>query len=250
MRHVLPEGGQQLDDERDRGRHERGVEQRVDGEDAVAQDAAPAAAEMSLVQRGRANPREDDHVAEKRHAVDREEDGERPRMTDRGDQPRDDATERDADVHGEALQRVRGHSPGRGRQAGEESRLRRPERAAADAPQRVDRERLPRRPDQRHQRERDRHHDECAEQHALRADPIGERPAKEAARECRRRLDRRRAAGEPERDPAHVVEVDEEEREDDAVPERVDERPGLKDVHVARQARVEATEVAAHRRGG
>jgi hypothetical protein len=171
-------------------------------------------------------------------------------MADRGDQPRGDAAERDADVHRQALQRVRGRPPGRGRQAGEERRLRRPERAAADAPQRVDRERLPRRPDRRHQRERDRHHDERAEQHALRADPIGERPAEEAARECRRRLDRRRAAGEPERDPADVVEIDEQERKDDAVPERVDERSGLEDVDVARQARVEATEVAAHRRGG
>jgi hypothetical protein len=46
------------------------------------------------------------------------------------------------------------------------------------------------------------------------------------------------------------VEVDEQEREDDAVPERVDERSDLEDVDVPRQARVEAAEVAAHRRGG
>ena len=54
------------------------------------------------------------------------------------------------------------------------------------------------------------------------------------------------SAGEPERDPAHVVEVDEQEREDDAVPERVDERPELEHVDGPRQTRVEAAEVRAH----
>ena len=74
-------------------------------------------------------------------------------------------------------------------------------------------------------------------------EPVGERPAEEAARERRRRLHGGRAAGEPERDPAHVVEVDEQEREDDAVPERVDERSELEHVDVPRQARVERAEI-------
>jgi hypothetical protein len=43
------------------------------------------------------------------------------------------------------------------------------------------------------------------------------------------------------------VEVDEQEREHDAVPERVDERAELEHVDVPRQARIEATEVATHR---
>jgi hypothetical protein len=39
------------------------------------------------------------------------------------------------------------------------------------------------------------------------------------------------------------VEVDEEEREDDPVPERVDERSELEHVDLARQARVERADV-------
>jgi len=58
-------------------------------------------------------------------------------------------------------------------------------------------------------------------------------------REGSQRLHRGRAPGEPEGDAADVVEVDEQEREHDAVPERVDERSGLEDVDVARQARRE-----------
>ncbi len=117
--HVLPERRQQLDDERDRGRHERGVEQGVAREDAVAQHGAPAAAEPSFVQRRGANPGEHDHVADERHAVDREEDGERLRIPHRRDQAGDDAADRDADVHREALQRVRGRASRRRRECRE-----------------------------------------------------------------------------------------------------------------------------------
>jgi hypothetical protein len=158
----------------------------------------------------------------------------------------DDAAERHAYVHPESLQGIRRRATHRGSQTCEERRLRRPERAAADAPQRVDRECVPRRPDQRHERERERHHRERSEQHALRADPVGERPAEEAARERRHRLDRSSEAGETERDPTHVVEIDEQEREDDAVPERVDERPELEHVDGPRQPWVEAAEIGAH----
>jgi hypothetical protein len=42
------------------------------------------------------------------------------------------------------------------------------------------------------------------------------------------------------------VEIDEEEREDDAVAERVDERPELEDVDGARQPRVETPKVTTH----
>ena len=50
-----------------------------------------------------------------------------------------------------------------------------------------------------------------------------------------------------ERDPAHVVQVDEEEREDDAVPERVREAAGEERPELPREVRVERTEVRAHR---
>lgn len=84
---VLRERRQQLDRQRDRGRHERGVEQRELGEDAVAEDGPPAAAEAALVQRRRADAHEYQHVADEGHAVDRKEDGEGLRVIDRGDEP-------------------------------------------------------------------------------------------------------------------------------------------------------------------
>jgi hypothetical protein len=165
----------------------------------------------------------------------------------RRDQPGDDTADRHAEVHRQTLERERGRAAFRRRQPGEEGGLSRPERAAADAPQHVDRKRLPRRADQRHQCERDRHHGERDEQDTLRADAVGERAADEAARERGRRLRGRREPGEAERDPAHVVEVDDQEREDDPVPERVQQAPELQDVDVVRQARVEAADVGAHR---
>ena len=53
-------------------------------------------------------------------------------------------------------------------------------------------------------------------------------PATKPEHERRRGVDRRREAREAERDPAHVVQVDDQEREDDPVPERVRaaRRPG------------------------
>ena len=50
-----------------------------------------------------------------------------------------------------------------------------------------------------------------------------------------------------ERDPAHVVEVDEREREHDPVPERVAEPAELEGLDGARQAAVEAAQPADHR---
>jgi hypothetical protein len=167
-------------------------------------------------------------------------------MTNRGDQPRGDAAERDTAVHREALQRVRGRTPRPRRQAREQRRLRGPERAAPEAPERIYREGLPRRVNRRHERERDRHDGERGEQHPLRADAIGERSCDEAAQERRRRLLGGRESGKPERDPADVVEIDEEKRQHDAVPERVDERAELEHVDIRWQSWVEASQVVAH----
>src|SRR5919197_4420015 len=49
-----------------------------------------------------------------------------------------------------------------------------------------------------------------------------------------------------EPDAAHVVQVDQQIREDDAVSERVRKAARLKDPHLARQTRIERTEVSAH----
>ena len=51
-------------------------------------------------------------------------------------------------------------------------------------------------------------------------------------------------AGRAERDPLHVVQIDEHEREHDAVPERVREAAELQQLHIAGEARVEAAEPA------
>jgi hypothetical protein len=160
---VLAERRQQLDDDRDPGGDEARVEQRVESEDAVAQDGAPGAAEPFLVEARGADAGEHDHVADERHAVDREEDAERLGMTHRCDQSRDYAPEGNADVHPQPLQRVGRRAAHCGREGREQCRLRRPERAASDAPQRVDREGLPPGMDQRHERERHRHHRQRAD---------------------------------------------------------------------------------------
>ena len=80
--------------------------------------------------------------------------------------------------------------------------------AAARPEQEVERVRLPHGADQRKEADRDGHHEQGGDQHAARADAVGERARDEARAERGRRVDRRREPGEPERDAAHVVQVD------------------------------------------
>ena len=50
-----------------------------------------------------------------------------------------------------------------------------------------------------------------------------------------------------ERDPAHVVQVDDDEREDDPVAQRVDDSAGLDEPDLPGQHRVEAAEIRSQR---
>jgi hypothetical protein len=57
-----------------------------------------------------------------------------------------------------------------------------------------------------------------------------------------------REAGRPERDAAYVVQVDEQEGEDDAVPERIREAPREEGPELPREVRIEGAEVRGSRR--
>ena len=246
VRDVLRERGQELDHQRQRRGDERRVDRGHRDECAVAHHTGPASARALRMELGRGNARDDGDVGEKGRAVEEEERRERRRVRNGGDETRDETAERDAEVHHQPLQRIGGRALPVWRQRREHRRLRRPERPAAEPPDRVERERLPRDTDEGHQPERDRHHRERRDQHAPRAEPVGERPRDEAAHETGERLGRRDQPRGPERDPAHVVQVDDQEREHDAVAERVEQRAGLEHIDVVRQPRIEAAEVAPH----
>jgi hypothetical protein len=64
-------------------------------------------------------------------------------------------------------------------------------------------------------------------------------PGDEAGRELRSRRHGDDEPCEPEAEPAHVVQINDEERQDEAVAERVREAAELQQPHVARQLRIE-----------
>ena len=112
---------------------------------------------------------------------------------------------------------------------------------------RRDEEPLPGGLDERVAGDPDREEDERDREHPLAADSIdqgaGDRPRDEAD-------GRVRAEDEPggaEADPALVVQVDEREREDQTVPDRVQEPADLEGLHRPGELRVQAPEVAPHR---
>ena len=73
-------------------------------------------------------------------------------------------------------------------------------------------------------------------------------PARIPATSCANEEHRDDEPGRPEREPADVVQVDDEEREDEPVPERVREAADLEQPDGQRQARVQAPEVVAGHR--
>ena len=79
------------------------------------------------------------------------------------------------------------------------------------------------------------------------ADPVHERARNRPGDEADRGVGREDEADRAEPEAAHVVQVDEGEGQHDAVPERVHEPARLERLHRAREARVEAAEVAGHR---
>ncbi len=105
---------------------------------------------------------------------------------------------------------------------------------------------MPRLADQGEEREGDSGHDERAAEHDAGAESIRQCAANEARRERRERAGCDYEASDAERQASHVVQVDDQERPDHAVPEHVHEPAGLKDPDLARKLRIQATKVRPH----
>ena len=86
-----------------------------------------------------------------------------------------------------------------------------------------------------------------AAEHDTRAEPVRERAADKARGKCSQRTGGHDKAGDAEREPADVVQVDDQERPDDAVPEHVHKPARLQDPDVPRKLRIQAAKVGAHR---
>ena len=100
---------------------------------------------------------------------------------------------------------------------------------------------------QREERKGDGGDHEGAAEHDTRPEPVRERAADKARGKCSEGTGRHDKAGNAEREPANVVQVDDQKRPDDAVPEHVHKPAGLKDPNVPRKLRIETTKVGAHR---
>ena len=190
----------------------------------------------------RRHAQQHDDVREKCSRVEEKERGETPRR----DETADETAERDAEVHRDALRCKRGVASVLRRERRQQRRLRRPERAAPESRDPVEDERLPGVMHEREQSDRDRHDAERGGEDAARADAIRQRPCGEAREEPTDGVRRGDEPCDPERDSAHVVQVDDEKREHDPVPEGVDEPADLENPDVPWQLRIQAAEVASH----
>jgi hypothetical protein len=148
--------------------------------------------------------------------------------------------------HRHALLCERRVQPLRRREPRDQRRLARPERCAADALDRKQDVRVPRLAHEREQAEAEGLDDKAARERAPRAEAVDDRSHRDARGELRGAGDRDRDAGRRDSEPAHVVQVDREEREDDPVAERVGDAADLEQPDVAGQLRVERSKVAPH----
>ena len=81
--------------------------------------------------------------------------------------------------------------------------------------------------------------DEAGAEHALRSEAVDHGPHRDACDQLRAGRDRDRDPGRRDPEPADVGQVDREEREDDAVPERVRDAADLEQPDVAGKLRIE-----------
>ena len=182
-------------------------------------------------------------VDDERRGVGEEQSCERRHVRGRRDQPAGEATEADAEVHHHALHREGRRPLARLRQAGDERALARPEAAVSDPRDGGGEEAVPRLVDERIARVPGRHEQQCHRQHAASAEAVDQRAADRTGDQPDRRVRAHDEAGHAEADPAHVVQIDEQERVREPVPEGVHERAQLQDLHVARQRRHERARV-------
>ena len=187
------------------------------------------------------------HEHEERHRIEQEEERERARVR----RPRygagNERTERETDVHRHPLLGEGCVTTFRRRQRAEQGGLAGPERPRGHPDEEVQRERVPGLANQREQSKGDGGDDEGTAEHDARPQPVCERAADEARGERRQRTAGNDEAGHAEREPANVVQVDDQKRPDDAVSEHVREPAGLKDPDIPRQLRIQAAKVGPHR---
>ena len=163
------------------------------------------------------------------------------------DEAADDPAQAETEVHADPLERERRVCPLRRRQPREQRRLAGPKTRRPRAFEREQDEGVPRLADEGEQGERDRLEQQSQEQGVPPAETVDECPGPETGCERGNSARGEREARGRERDSAHVVQVDDDERKDDPVPERVDNAAGLDEPDLARQHRVEAADVARRR---
>ena len=190
---------------------------------------------------------QDEQVRDEGGPVEEEEDLEAPGPVCRRDQAADERAEADAEVHHDALSGERGRAALDRRQPGDHRRLRRPEGAVADPRHDRDRKRLPWFVDQCEAGVAGREETERDGERAAASDSVDKRSGDGPGDQADGGVRAEHEPGGAEPDPAHVVEVDEREREHDPVAEGVQQAARLQRVHRPRQLRVEAQEPAAHR---
>ena len=229
---VLGEGGQDLE-LRDPGADVEGVGDHQRHEDPVPEDGAVAAGALGAPSRVRRLVDEDgqhDGVGDERERVEQEQRAEALRR----DEAAGDAAEADAEVHHDALHRERRRALRARRQAGEQGRLRRPEGplpipvialASEALPGALRRTRRRAKPSVRKP--------SAAVSIALPPTRSTSAPAIGPAMRLTAGVRREDEPGDAEADPALVVEVDEQERDDEPVPERVHQPAQLEQLHRA-----------------
>jgi hypothetical protein len=196
-------------------------------EDAVSQHLAVAARPCRLPSdlRRLGHAEQHDRVEEERGGVAEEKDRERVRIARRRYQAPGEPAEADAEVHHHAL-----HGEGLvalllRRQPRDQRRLARPEPAVPGAGDRARDEALPGVLDENVAPEADRHQPERDCEGQPPSDAINERPSERTRDQSDGSVRADDQTGRREVDVADVVEVDEDERVGEAVPEGVDERP-------------------------
>ena len=187
------------------------------------------------------------HEHEERHGIEQEEKRERAGVGRSRDGAGDKCPEREADVHRHPLLCKGRVTTVWWRQRAEQCRLTGPERAGGDPDEEVQHERVPGLANQREEGKGDGGDHEGTAEHDTRPEPVRERAADKARGECSQRARSNDETGDTEREPANVVQVDDEKRPDDAVPEHVREPARLKDPNVSRKLRIQAAKVGAHR---
>jgi hypothetical protein len=109
------------------------------------------------------------------------------------------------------------------------------------------RERLPRLANQREHRECGRLQGQPQQERVAPTDAVDRRARQEPRAQRGHAAEGKREARLGERDPAHVVQVDDDEREGDPVSESVDDTAYLDQPDLSRQVRVELAEVRGQR---